>query len=63
MSRFLGSWKSRWPAVALVASLVLNGFLIGLLVTGPLRSRHGPRGRAPSATSFGGSTIACRAKR
>lgn len=25
--------KWRWPAVALVASLVLNGFLIGMLVT------------------------------
>jgi uncharacterized membrane protein len=25
--------KWRWPAVALIASLVLNGFLIGMLVT------------------------------
>ena len=39
MSRF-GSWKTRWPAIALVASLVLNGFLIGLAVTDTLRPRH-----------------------
>jgi hypothetical protein len=31
----------RWPAVALVASLVLNGFLIGMLATGALAPKRG----------------------
>ena len=39
LSAFL---RRRWPAVALVASLVLNGFLIGLLATDALRPQRGP---------------------
>jgi uncharacterized membrane protein len=38
--------RSRWAALALVASLVLNGFLLGMLVTGSLHRDHrrdGPR--------------------
>jgi uncharacterized membrane protein len=31
----------RWPAVALVASLVLNGFLIGMLATNALAPKRG----------------------
>jgi uncharacterized membrane protein len=33
--------RRRWPAVALVASLVLNGFLIGLVATDFLRPHRG----------------------
>jgi hypothetical protein len=33
--------RRRWPAVALVASLVLNGFLIGMLATDALRPHRG----------------------
>ena len=33
--------RRRWPAVALVASLVLNGFLIGMLATDSLRPHRG----------------------
>jgi hypothetical protein len=33
--------KWRWPAVALVASLVLNGFLIGILITDELFPHRG----------------------
>jgi uncharacterized membrane protein len=32
--------RRRWPAVALIASLVLNGFLIGMLVVDSFRVRH-----------------------
>ena len=37
--------RGRWPAIALVASLVLNGFLVGMLVAGSLRPHRsdGPR--------------------
>lgn len=38
MSSFL---RRRWPAVALVASLVLNGFLVGLVATDALRPHRG----------------------
>jgi len=31
----------RWPAVALVASLVLNGFLVGMVATDALRPHRG----------------------
>ena len=33
--------RRRWPAVALVASLVLNGFLVGMLATDALRPHRG----------------------
>jgi hypothetical protein len=33
--------KWRWPAIALVASLVLNGFLIGMLATNALVPHRG----------------------
>ena len=33
--------RRRWPAVALVASLVLNGFFIGMLVADALKPRRG----------------------
>jgi hypothetical protein len=33
--------RRRWPAVALVASLVLNGFLIGMIVADSLKPRRG----------------------
>ena len=32
MTALLGLARQRWPAVALVASLLLNGFLIGMLL-------------------------------
>jgi uncharacterized membrane protein len=32
--------KRRWPAVALVASLILNGFLVGMLVADSLKPRR-----------------------
>jgi uncharacterized membrane protein len=44
MNDFLGLARRRWPAFALVASLLLNGFLIGMLVTDSFRSHRGPRG-------------------
>ena len=41
----MSSWQPflarRWPAVALVVSLILNGFLIGMLVTDSLKPRRG----------------------
>jgi hypothetical protein len=33
--------RRRWPAVALVVSLVLNGFLIGMVVADSLKPRRG----------------------
>ncbi len=33
--------RRRWPAVALVASLLLNGFLIGMFATDALRPHRG----------------------
>jgi uncharacterized membrane protein len=40
----LSSWRKNWPAVALVASLVLNGFLIGMVAADSFRDRsHGHR--------------------
>jgi uncharacterized membrane protein len=33
--------RRRWPALALVASLVLNGFLIGMLATDALKPQRG----------------------
>jgi hypothetical protein len=41
MNGFAGTLRRRWPAIALVASLVLNGFLIGLLATDWLKPRGG----------------------
>lgn len=46
MTGFAATLRRRWPAIALVASLVLNGFLIGALVTDwlkPGRGFTGPR--------------------
>jgi hypothetical protein len=45
MNNLLGLARRRWPAFALVASLVLNAFLIGMLVTDSFRSHRGPRGQ------------------
>lgn len=45
--------RSRWPAAALVASLLLNGFLLGMVATDSLRAdapRHG--GGSNRAMSF-----------
>jgi uncharacterized membrane protein len=41
MSAAPRSAKWRWPAVALVASLVLNGFLVGMLATNALAPKRG----------------------
>jgi uncharacterized membrane protein len=41
MAGATASLKRRWPAIALVASLVLNGFLAGMLATDWLRPRRG----------------------
>ena len=50
MTALLGLARQRWPAVALVASLLLNGFLIGMLVV----DRLGPEKRftASRAAAF-----------
>lgn len=49
----LQRWRRRWPAIALVASLVLNGFLIGLLVTEAFRPHRGGHHRGtPRAVAF-----------
>ena len=41
MSSFTGFLRRRWPAVALVVSLVLNGFFVGMFVTDQLKDhRH-----------------------
>lgn len=40
MNPLFGSLRSRWPAIALAASLVLNAFLIGLAVES-FRVHHG----------------------
>ncbi len=41
----LPAWaRKNWPVVALTVSLVLNGFLIGMLVTDSFRTHRGPRG-------------------
>jgi hypothetical protein len=44
MNALTSSVRRRWPAIALVASLVLNGFLIGMLVTDSLKPRGGISG-------------------
>ncbi len=44
MSGFSALLRRRWPAVLLVASLVLNGFLIGMIVTDSLKPRRGLSG-------------------
>jgi uncharacterized membrane protein len=41
MSAGSTQFRRRWPAVALIASLVLNGFLIGLVATDFLRPHRG----------------------
>ncbi len=41
MTAFFGLPRQRWPALALVASLLLNGFLIGMLVVDALRPHRG----------------------
>lgn len=46
MTGFAATLRRRWPAIALAASLVLNGFLIGALVADwltPGRGFSGPR--------------------
>ena len=50
MTAFFGPTRRRWPAVALIASLLLNGFLIGMLVV----DRLGPEKRftASRAAAF-----------
>ncbi len=40
MNGFAAFLGKRWPAVALVASLVLNGFLTGMLVTDSFKPHH-----------------------
>lgn len=37
MTALFGLSRQRWPALALVASLLLNGFLIGMLIVDQLR--------------------------
>ena len=45
------AWARRsWPAAALILSLVLNGFLIGMLVADSFRSPH--RAPGPRAMNF-----------
>jgi uncharacterized membrane protein len=41
MSGFAGFLRRRWPAVLLVVSLVVNGFLGGMMLTDALRPHHG----------------------
>lgn len=41
MTAFFGLSRQRWPAIALVASLLLNGFLIGMLIVDSLRPHRG----------------------
>jgi uncharacterized membrane protein len=50
MTALFGLTRQRWPAVALVASLLLNGFLIGMLLV----DRLGPEKRftASRAVAF-----------
>lgn len=50
MNAASGLARSRWPAVALVASLVLNGFLAGMILTDMLRPHRGWNG--PRAIGF-----------
>ncbi len=44
MNAFSGSLHRRWPAFALIASLVLNGFLICMMVTDSLKPRRSASG-------------------
>ena len=44
MTRFPAWARRNWPLVALTVSLVLNGFLIGMLVTDSFRTHRGPPG-------------------
>jgi uncharacterized membrane protein len=49
MTAFFGLTRQRWPAAALVASLLLNGFLLGMLVVdrlGPEKAFTGSRAAA-----------------
>src|SRR5687768_15472029 len=41
MTALFGLSRQRWPALALVASLLLNGFLIGMLIVDQLRPHRG----------------------
>ena len=50
MSRFAALTGRRWPAAALVASLVLNAFLIGMIVADSFGHRH--RGSGPRIGGF-----------
>lgn len=44
MSAATGSLRRRWPAFALIASLILNGFLVGMMVADSLKPHRGPSG-------------------
>jgi Spy/CpxP family protein refolding chaperone len=50
MKAFPARARRNWPAAALTVSLVLNGFLIGMLVTDSFRPHRGPPG--PRAMNF-----------
>ena len=64
MNAATGSLRRRWPAFALIASLILNGFLVGMMVTDSLKPHRGPlrRTRSP-ASSFGGLPTGCPKRR
>ncbi|MBA3516084.1 MAG: periplasmic heavy metal sensor [Rhizobiales bacterium] len=44
--------RRRWPAIALVASLLLNGFLVGMIATEAFRPHGGQRQHGPRALGF-----------
>lgn len=52
MSALPGFVRRRWPAIALVASLVLNGFLIGMIATEAFRPHRSHRQQGSRALSF-----------
>ena len=50
MNRLTALARRRWPAIALVASLVLNGFLAGMIVAGAFAPHHKGRPGSRIAT-------------
>ena len=50
MTEFFARARRHWPAAALVVSLLVNGFLLGLLVVDSFLARSGPPG--PRAMNF-----------
>jgi uncharacterized membrane protein len=52
MSRLAAFGRGRWPRIALIASLILNGFLIGMIAADALHRPHGPRDRGPRIAGF-----------